>query len=95
MCNSAFSCVIVGDTVILICQFFAATISGCGNGGFAFASADDFDTAMIDCDNKTSFRATKKSNLAIALNCGMYFYFTAVKKNLRNLNIISPFCCVE
>ena len=43
--------VVVGQAVPLICQFSAAAIGGCGNGGFSFAALDDFDGDMADGDN--------------------------------------------
>jgi hypothetical protein len=42
MDNAAFACVVVGDTVILICDFFSCPISGSGNRRLALATADDF-----------------------------------------------------
>ena len=54
MNNAAFSCVVVGQSVPLVCQLFAASVGGCGYGGFAFSPADDFDAAMVDCDGITS-----------------------------------------
>ena len=47
--------VVVGFPVKLVCEFLSRPISGCGNGGFAFASADDFDTAMVDRYGLSSF----------------------------------------
>ena len=54
MDNAAFFRVVVGQTVPLVCQLFAASVGGCGYGGFAFSPADDLDAAMVDCDGITS-----------------------------------------
>ena len=51
MDNAAFSGVVMGQAVPLICQFGAAAVGGCGNGGFALAALDDFDGDMADSDN--------------------------------------------
>jgi hypothetical protein len=53
MHNTAFSCVIMNDTVILIYQLFTAAVSGGSNGRFAFSSADYFYTTMIYCYKKS------------------------------------------
>ena len=47
MNNAALFGVVMGDSVIMVCNFFSAPISGSGNGGFAFAARDYFDAAMI------------------------------------------------
>jgi hypothetical protein len=47
---AAFAGVIVFNPVILIEDFFARPVCRCRNRGFAFATADDFYTAMVDCD---------------------------------------------
>ena len=70
MCNSAFSRIVVSDTVILIYQLFAATVCGCRNGWFAFAPADNFYTAMIDCDKNSSFR---RSSIILDILCQTCF----------------------
>ena len=54
MDNAVLFRVVVGQTVPLVRQFFAASVGGCGYGGFAFSPADDLDAAMIDCDGITS-----------------------------------------
>ena len=46
---AAFAGVVVGDSVILIRDGLPRPISGGRNCGFAFATADDFNAAMIDC----------------------------------------------
>ena len=48
MDNTAFAGVVVGHSVPLICQLFAASVGGCGNGCFALAPADNADITMID-----------------------------------------------
>ena len=47
MDNAAFAGVVMGQAVPLICQFGAAAVGGCGNGGFALAALDDFDGDII------------------------------------------------
>jgi hypothetical protein len=54
MDNAALFRVVVGQSVPLVCQLFAASVGGCGYGGFAFSPADDLDAAMVDCDGITS-----------------------------------------
>lgn len=54
MYNTAFSCVVVGQSVPLIRQFFSGSIGCCGYGRFAFSPADNLNTAMVDCDSITS-----------------------------------------
>ena len=51
MDNAALVGVVVGQAVPLICQFSAAAVGSCGNGGFALAALDDFDGDMADGDN--------------------------------------------
>lgn len=51
---AAFSCVVVGQSVPLVCQLFPGAVGCCGYGRFALASADDFNAAMVDCDSTTS-----------------------------------------
>ena len=46
--------IVVGQSVPLVRQLFAASVGGCGYGGFAFSPADDLDAAMVDCDGITS-----------------------------------------
>ena len=55
MCNSAFPRIVVRDTVIIVYQLFAASVCGGCNDWFAFAPADNFYTAMIDCYKNSSF----------------------------------------
>ena len=74
MCNSTFSYVIVNDTIPLVYQLFAASVCGCGNGGFTLAPADYFYTAMINCDSKASFLATKKATLRLLWIVVLSFY---------------------
>ena len=45
--------VVVEFTVILVRYLFGRTISGGGNCRPPFATADDFDTAMIDCNRQS------------------------------------------
>ena len=52
--HAALFRVVVGQTVPLVCQLFAASVGGSGYGGFAFSPADDLDAAMVDCDGITS-----------------------------------------
>ena len=54
MDNAALFRVVVGQTVPLVRQLFAASVGGCGYGGFAFSPADNLDAAMVDCDGITS-----------------------------------------
>ena len=57
MDNAALFRVVMGQTVPLVRQLFAASVGGCGYGGFAFSSADVLDAAMIDCDVSPPFRS--------------------------------------
>lgn len=50
MDDAALAGVIVGYSVIFIRDGFARAVGRRRNRRFAFASADNFDTAMIDCD---------------------------------------------
>ena len=54
MDNAAFASVVMGHSVPFVCQLFAASVGGCGYGGFAFSPADNLDAAMVDCDGITS-----------------------------------------
>ena len=54
MDNAALAGVVMGHSVPLVCDFLAASVGGCGYGGFAFSPADDLDAAMVDCDGITS-----------------------------------------
>ena len=54
MNHTAFSCVVVGYSVPLVCQLFPGSIGGCGYGRFAFPPADNLNAAMVDCDSITS-----------------------------------------
>ena len=53
---AALAGVVMGDSVIFVCDGLPCPISGGGNCGFAFPSADDFNATMIDCDRVASFR---------------------------------------
>ena len=48
MDNTAFAGVVVGHSVPFVCDFLSASVGGCGNGGFAFAPADNADITMVD-----------------------------------------------
>ena len=50
MHNATLAGVIVNFSVTLVCDFLAAAVSCRRNCRFAFAAADDFNAAMIDCD---------------------------------------------
>ena len=54
MNHIAFSCVVVGYSVPLVCQLFPGSVGGCGYGRFAFPPADNLNAAMVDCDSITS-----------------------------------------
>ena len=54
MDDAAFLGVVVGYAVPLVCDFLAASVGGCGYGGFAFSPADNLNAAMVDCDSITS-----------------------------------------
>ena len=54
MDNAAFTGVVVGLSVPFVCEFFAASVGGCGNGRFAFSPADYLNAAMVNCDSTTS-----------------------------------------
>lgn len=54
MNHAAFSCVVVGYSVPLVCQLFPGSVGCGGYGRFAFPSADNFNAAMINCDSITS-----------------------------------------
>lgn len=47
---AALAGVVMGQSVIFVRDDFSRTISGGGNCGFAFATADDFNAAMVDGD---------------------------------------------
>lgn len=51
---AAFSCVVVGQPVPLVCQLFPGAVGCCGYGRFAFPPADNLNAAMVDCDSTTS-----------------------------------------
>lgn len=54
MDNAALAGVVVGHSVPLVYELFAASVGGCGNGGFAFSPADYLNAAMVDCYGITS-----------------------------------------
>ena len=45
---TAFMGVVMGFSVPLVCDFLAASVSGCGNGRFAFSPADYADVTMVN-----------------------------------------------
>ena len=45
---AALSCKVVGFSVPLVCDFLAASVGGCGNGGLALAPADYADITMVN-----------------------------------------------
>ena len=51
---AALSCEVVGFSVPLVCDFLAASVGGCCDCGFAAATADDLNAAMVDCYGITS-----------------------------------------
>ena len=48
MDNAAFASVVMGHSVPFVCQLFAASVGGCGNGRFAFSSAHNADIPMVN-----------------------------------------------
>jgi len=52
---ATFAGVVMLYSVILISDFFTCTICRRRDCGLAFASADDFNTAMVDSDGMASF----------------------------------------
>ncbi len=48
MDNAAFSCVVVGQPVPLVCQLFPGAVGCCGYSRFAFPPADNLNAAMIN-----------------------------------------------
>ena len=48
MDNTAFAGVVMGHSVPFVCQLFAASVGGCGNGRFAFSSAHNADVPMVN-----------------------------------------------
>ena len=48
MDNAAFAGVVMGHSVPFVCDFLAASVGGCGNGGFAFSSAHNADVPMVN-----------------------------------------------
>lgn len=50
MYHAALAGVVVDNTVIFIFDDFARSICRRCDNGFAFATADDFNTAMVNCD---------------------------------------------
>jgi len=55
--DAALAGVIVRNTIVLICDGFACTVCGGGNGGFSLAARDYFDTAMVNCYGRHLLRA--------------------------------------
>lgn len=54
MNNAAFSCIVVGQSVPLVCQLLSGAVGCCGYGRFALSPADNLNAAMLDCDSITS-----------------------------------------
>jgi len=54
MYYAALAGVVMGCSVIFVCDFLSAPISRRRYCGFAFAPADDFNTQMVDCQSLTS-----------------------------------------
>ena len=54
MNNAAFSCIVVGQSVPLVCQLLSGAVGCCGYGRFALSPADNLNAAMVDCDSITS-----------------------------------------
>jgi hypothetical protein len=52
MDNTTFACVVMGQAVPLVHQFFAAPICGSGHGGLALAPLDDLDWTVKNCRKK-------------------------------------------
>ena len=48
MDNAALAGVVMGHSVPLVCDFLAASVGGCGNGGLAFAPAHNTDVTMVN-----------------------------------------------
>ena len=55
MNNAAFSCIVVGQSVPLVCQLLSGAVGCCGYGRFALSPADNLNAAMVDCDSITSY----------------------------------------
>jgi len=53
MRHAALAGEVVDFTVIFICDSFSRTVSGGGNRRPSCATADDFDTAMVNCDKQS------------------------------------------
>ena len=54
MDNAAFAGVVMGHSVPFVCQLFAASVGGCGNGRLALAPADYLNAAIVNCYGITS-----------------------------------------
>ena len=48
MDNAAFAGVVMGYSVPLVCELFAASVGGCGYGWLAFPPAHNADVTMIN-----------------------------------------------
>ena len=48
MNDAAFPCVVMGHSVPLIRDFFAASVGGCAYGRLAFSTTDNADVTMIN-----------------------------------------------
>lgn len=75
MNNAAFSCIVVGQSVPLVCQLLSGAVGCCGYGRFALSPADNLNAAMVDVNisvlaHYNSFRLEPdKDHRAIGLYC--------------------------
>jgi hypothetical protein len=57
MYNSSLLGVVMFYAVIFVCDSFTAPIRGGGNGRFARASRNDFDTQVVNCQSRRRLSA--------------------------------------
>ena len=93
MDNAALAGVVMGHSVPLVCDFLAASVGGCGNGGFAFAPADNADITMVDgYGYHLPDRITRPAKMVQTPTAGVLFLWVCRDSRVSGARGAAP-CC--
>lgn len=86
MNNAAFSCIVVGQSVPLVCQLLSGAVGCCGYGRFALSPADNLNAAMVDCDSITSRYGQQNPMKVNSLQSKVFAFVGYTKGRQRKLS---------
>ncbi len=82
---AAFSSVVVGQTVPVVCQFLSASVGYCGDGTSSAGSSYDLDAAMVDCGYHLLSIGVWDSPIVTYVTSFVRYHFMVYKCALREL----------